>query len=122
MYAVLAFACHPQFLRSRLKALSMAGIKVTSVDTKPEVLHHLAKGGFELLLIGHHVPVQARNDVALRAKAQKMRVIFLYRGSIAQAEPADAILTADVTAEDLIATAFRLSTTDEVRRARQVNG
>lgn len=121
MYAVLAFACHPQFLRPRLKALSVAGIKVTSVDTKPEALHRLAQGGFELLLIGHHVSVQARNEVALKARAQKMRVIFLYRGSINQAEPADALLTADVTAEDLIATAFRLSTTDEVRPARQVN-
>ena len=120
MYAVLAFAC-PQFLRSRLKAFKMAGIKVTSADTKPEALGHLAKGRFDLLLIGHHVPVHVRNEVALKAKAQKMRIIFLYHGSIAQAEPADAILTADVTAEDLIATAFRLSTTDEVRPARQVN-
>ncbi|HET9284074.1 MAG TPA: hypothetical protein VFR24_19155 [Candidatus Angelobacter sp.] len=99
----------------------MAGIKVTSVDTKTEALHHLAKGSFELLLIGHLVPVQARNEVALKAKAQKMRVIFLYHGSIAQAEPADAILTAEVTAEDLIATAFRLATADEGPRARQVN-
>jgi len=121
MYAVLAFACHPQFLQSRLKDLNMAGLKVTSVDTKPEALGHLAKRHFELLLIGHHVPVQVRNEVALKAKAQKMRVIFLYHGSIAQAEPADALLTADVTAEDLIATAFRLATTDEVPRARQVN-
>lgn len=121
MYAVLAFACHPQFLRSRLKALTTAGLKVTSVDTKPEALGHLAKKHFELLLIGHHVPVQVRNEVVLKAKAQKMRVIFLYHGSIAQAESADALLTADVTAEDLIATAFRLATTDEVRRTRQVN-
>ena len=121
MYAVLAFACHPQFLKSRLKSLSRAGIKVTSVNTKPEALGHLAKRHFELLLIGHLIPIQARNEVALKAKAQKMRVIFLYHGSIAQAESADALLTADVTAEDLIATAFRLAATDEARRARQVN-
>jgi hypothetical protein len=40
---------------------------------------------------------------------QKLRVIFLYRGSISQAEAADALITADVSTEDLISTIRRLA-------------
>ncbi len=124
MYAVLAFAVSPHFLRSRHKALALAGLKIISVETRPEALHHLAGHPFELLLVGQGVPIQVRNEVALRAKERKMRVIFLYQGSIAQAEAADALLTADVSSEDLISTMFRLATSpmNEGSRLRQANG
>jgi len=116
MCVVLSFACHSQFLGPRRKTIVQAGLRLTSVDTKADALRHLATGRFELLVIGPQVPVPVRNEVALKAKAQKTRVIFLYRGSIANAEPADAILTADVAAEDFIATILRLA--DRTRHER----
>src|SRR5262245_3373239 len=109
MCVVLSFACHSQFLEPRRKAMAEAGLSLTCVDSKTDTLRHLATGRFELLVIGHQVPVHVRNEVARKARARKVRVIFLYRESIARAEAADAILTADVTAEDLIATIARLA-------------
>lgn len=110
MFTVLSFGHDRSSLLSRHKILVKRGLRVTSIDNKTDVVRLLKSRRFHILVIGHVVPMQERNDVARQAKRlQNARVIFLYKDRIAGAELADAVLTVDGTAEDLSATVLRLA-------------
>jgi DNA-binding response OmpR family regulator len=109
MFTVLSFGYDQPRLLSRHKVLVATGFRVTSTDNKADVLRLLESNRFHILVIGHLVPMQDRNEVARQAKfLQNARVIFLYQDRIAGAEPADAVLSVDGSPEDLSATALRL--------------
>jgi hypothetical protein len=89
-------------LLARHKILVDAGFRVISVDNRDDVLRLLKSHRFHVLVIGHLVPMEDRNEVASQGKfLQNARVIFLYNGRIAGAEVADAVLSVDGSPEDL---------------------
>jgi DNA-binding response OmpR family regulator len=110
MIKLLLFGCERAFLRDRRASLAKAGIQFMVVEKEQDAQTLLRAQRFDVLMIGRRVPVVDRNKIAVLAKSrQKLRIIFLYRGSISQAESADALLTAEVSTEDLISTIARLA-------------
>jgi DNA-binding NtrC family response regulator len=110
MIRLLLFGCERAFLRGRRASLENSGIQVVTVGKEENARALLRERRFDVLIIGRRAPVEDRNRIAVMAKSrQKLRVIFLYRGSISQAEAADALITADVSTEDLISTIARLA-------------
>lgn len=109
MIRLLLFGCERGFPGSRRRALENAGIQVKSAENEDGALKLLRALSFDVLMIGQQVPLQDRNKLSLTAKSlQKIRVIFLYRGSISQAESADALLSAEVSMKDLVSAIRRL--------------
>jgi ActR/RegA family two-component response regulator len=121
MIRLLLFGCERSFLRDRRGSLAKAGIQVVAAEKELDARALLRAQCFDVLMIGRKIPAEGRNKIAVLAKSrQKLRVIFLYRGSIAQAESADALITADANTEDLISTIERLagSTAPESKLSR----
>jgi hypothetical protein len=110
MIKLLLFGCERAFLRDRRASLAKAGIEFVVAENEQDARALLRAQCFDVLMIGRRVVLEDRNKIAVLAKSlQKLRIIFLYRGSISQAESADALLTAEVSAEDLISTIARLA-------------
>ncbi|MBZ5491950.1 MAG: hypothetical protein LAO76_13545 [Acidobacteriia bacterium] len=110
MFTVLSFGHDRYRLLSRHKVLVAAGFRVNSRDNRDDVLRLLKSHRFHVVVIGHLVPMEDRNEVARQGKfLQNARVIFLYRDRIAGAELADAVLTVDGSPEDLNSTVLRLA-------------
>lgn len=109
-------------LRERHRLLGAAGFEVTSVDTRSKALKLLDNQDVNVLVIGHRVPVEQRNELAIKAKIwRRAAVIFLYKGNIHKAEFADAVLSVDHCAEHLADTIRRIAsdpqaTTERVQR------
>jgi DNA-binding response OmpR family regulator len=109
MIRVLSFGYVDELLQKRHRFLAASGFEVTSIDTKSAGLRLLGTCEFDVLVIGHGVPLRDRNAVAARAKCgDAIRVIFLYRSNIRNAELADAVLSVDSSAEDLPQIILRL--------------
>lgn len=109
MIRLLLFRCHREFSQSRRRALESAGIEIKAAHSDEGALKLLRAWRFDILMIGQQVPLHVRNKLSLAAKSlHKLRVIFLYRGSISQAESADALLSAEVSTEDLVSAIRRL--------------
>ena len=105
MFTVLSFGYDRPRLLSRHKVLVDAGFRVTSVDNRDDVLQLLKSHRFHILVIGHLVPMEDRNEVASQGKfLQNARVVFLYKGRISKTEVADAVLSVDGSPEDLNST------------------
>ena len=113
MVRILSFGYDRNLLRIRHQSLEMAGFKVVSVTNKEATECFLLAKRFQVLIVGHAVPVKERIEVSLLAKSLKnMQVICFYLGSIRQAESADAILSLEGTSEDLILAIHRLVNTE----------
>jgi CheY-like chemotaxis protein len=109
MIRLLLFGCDREFPQSRRRVLEHAGIQIKAVENSEGALKLLRAWPFDILMIGQEVPLHDRNKLSLAAKSlHKLRVIFLYRGSISQAESADALLSAEVSTEDLVSAIRRL--------------
>jgi CheY-like chemotaxis protein len=109
MVRVLSLGRHRELLRSRERLLESAGFKVASVTTRNAAERLLRAKRFNVLVVGHAVPIRERIEAAVLAKSmQGIPVVCMYLGSIFQAESADAILSADGSPEDLISTIHRL--------------
>lgn len=120
---VLSLGYIEDLLWERHRLLCAAGFEVTSVDTKSKALKILESHEFDVLVVGHGVPVEQRNEVAIRAKIwRKAGVIFLYRWNINHAEFADAVLSVDGCAEHLVDAVHRIAPdpggTELIRRNR----
>ena len=110
MIRVLSFGYIEDLLRKRHQLLAEAGFDVTSLETKSAVVRLLNTEEFDVLVIGHGVPLQDRNEVAGKAKCRNgARVVFLYRWNINKAEYADAVLSVDGCAENLTETIRRIA-------------
>jgi hypothetical protein len=108
---VLSFGYSESLLQKRHQWLSASQFDVCSVNTKSMVRRLLGNQEFDVLLIGHGVPMKDRNEIAKRAKSKKIRVIFLYRWNIHGAELADAVISVDGGAENLTECIYRLAAT-----------
>lgn len=105
MFTVLSFGYDRQRLLARHKVLVDAGFRVISVDNRNDVLRLLKSHRFHVLVIGHLVPMEDRNEVASQGKfLQNSRVILLYKGRISRTEMADAVLSVEGSPEDLNST------------------
>ncbi len=110
MAKILSFDYVREELEARHRWLVKSGFDVSSVERKNDALRLLLKSQrFDILMIGCGVPVSDRNEVALKGRLQqKTRVIFFYKGNIAHAESADALLSVDSSPDDLNAAIWRL--------------
>lgn len=106
---VLSFGYSESLLQKRHQWLSASQFDVCSVNTRSMVRRLLGNQEFDLLLIGHTVPMKDRNEIARRAKSKKIRVVFLYRWNIHGAELADAVISVDGGAENLTECIHRLT-------------
>jgi hypothetical protein len=80
------------------------------LETKSAVVRLFEREAFDVLVIGHGVPLRDRNEVAGKAKCQTgTQIIFLYRWNINKAEYADAVLSVDGCAEHLLETIQRIA-------------
>lgn len=105
MVTVLSFGYDRRRLLSRHKVLVDAGFRVISVDNRNDVLRLLKSHRFHVLVIGHLVPVEDRNEVASQGKfLQNARVVLLYKDRISRTEMADAVLSVDGSPEGLNST------------------
>lgn len=105
MFTVLSFGYEQRRLLARHKVLVAAGFRVTSVDNRDDVLRLLKSHRFHVLVIGHLVPMEDRNEVASQGKfLQNARVVLLYKDRISRTEMADAVLSVDGSPEDLNST------------------
>ena len=105
MFTVLSFGYDRRRLLSRHKVLVDAGFRVRSVDNRDDVLRLLKSHRFHVLVIGHLVPMEDRNEVASQGKfLQNARVVLLYKDRISRTEMADAVLSVDGLPEDLNST------------------
>jgi hypothetical protein len=110
MIKVLSFGYIADLLKARHELLSASGFEVTSLETKTAVIRKLESEAYDVLVIGHGVPIQHRTEVAGKAKClNKTLVIFLYRWNINKAEYADAVLSVDGCAEHLLETIRRIA-------------
>jgi DNA-binding NtrC family response regulator len=105
MFTVLSFGYDRRRLLTRHKVLVDAGFHVRSVDNRDDVLRLLKSHRFHVLVIGHLVPMEDRNEVASQGKfLQNTRVVLLYKGGISRTEMADAVLSVDGSPENLSST------------------
>ena len=105
MFTVLSFGYDRQRLLARHKVLIDAGFCVISVDKRDDVLRLLKSHRFHVLVIGHLVPMEDRNEVASQGKfLQNTRVVLLYKGGIFRTEMADAVLSVEGSPESLNST------------------
>jgi len=75
------------------------------VDNIDDVLRLLKSHRFHVLVIGHLVPMEDRNEVASQGKfLQNTRVVLLYKGGIFRTEMADAVLSVEGAPENLNST------------------
>jgi len=111
MIRLLAFGCEGTALQRHNSSLERAGIQLVCAEKEEDARMLLLRTRrFDVVTIGAGVPLNERNRIALLAKSgHKAGIIFLYRGSVSHAEAADALLSADVTPEDLILTIERLA-------------
>jgi hypothetical protein len=114
MIRLLAFGCDNAALESRSGTLERAGIQIVCAEKEDEARMLLLRTRrFDVVAIGARVPLNERNRIALLAKSgHKAGIIFLYRGSVFHAEVADALLSADITPEDLILAVERLASSN----------
>ena len=105
MFTVLSFGYDRRRLLTRHKVLVDAGFRVRSVDNIDDVLRLLKSHRFHVLVIGHLVPMEDRNEVASQGKfLQNTRVVLLYKGGIFRTEMADAVLSVEGSPESLNST------------------
>jgi DNA-binding NtrC family response regulator len=105
MFTVLSFGYDRRRLLTRHKVLVDAGFRVRSVDNIDDVLRLLKSHRFHVLVIGHLVPMEDRNEVASQGKfLQNTRVVLLYEGGIFRTEMADAVLSVEGSPENLNST------------------
>jgi len=103
---ILSVGYLQDFLTKRAEVLAGAGYLVTSVNCVEDVVRLMEKPDFDVAIFGHGIPTEDRNLMTgyIKDCCPKIAVVFLYAGSIEQAEAADAILNFHGAPEDLVNT------------------
>lgn len=91
---VLFFAVTRGLVTAYAASLREAGFDVQCVHRAKKASDLISRHGYDLFLVGSRVAEDERNRTAtlFKRKYPKGRAIFLYQGSIRNAEPADAVL------------------------------
>ena len=89
------FVIDPKLQAVYRETLVRAGFEVQCVTTGCKALELIGSIPFDLFIAGFRVPEQDRNEVASHFKKRnaKGRVVFLYSGSIRNAEIADVVIS-----------------------------
>lgn len=87
----------------RRRGLSTAGHSVVPAQNFAEGLRAIQSGKYDVVVLGHAIPRQQRNNLAAAAKKASplTRVLVLYSARVDQAELADALMDNTASAEDL---------------------
>jgi DNA-binding response OmpR family regulator len=98
-------------LRVRNQALRGAGFEVSSCTSIAVAESLFKKNPYRAVIIGHGIRTNRRVELAmfLRENSATVKIVFLYIGSIGQAELADAVVSVEDTAQNLVSTCSRLA-------------
>jgi DNA-binding NtrC family response regulator len=101
---ILSFGIDQEFLQLRARALSAAGLKVSSVSQKDEALRLAKIAPPDLVIFGHKVPESLRTALSRNIKKINpvVRLIYIYHGSTQGTEMADAVLSLDSQPDQLV--------------------
>ncbi len=112
---ILSLGYSVSLLIAREKALNEAGCQVESVTWLEEASELVEAKQHDLLVIGHRVPEEVRNRAAslFRTRNPNGRIVFLYLGSIHNADMADAVISVLNSPADLA-----IAISHQVQRAR----
>ncbi len=112
---ILSYGHISHLVLSREKAFSEAGFDVNSTTSPAEVAALIGAKRCDVLVVGHTVPENERNRVAslFRSRNPGGRIVFLYLGSIQNADLADAVISVTNPPADLAITIAH-----QVQRAR----
>jgi DNA-binding NtrC family response regulator len=126
MVDVLSVGFLQDLLQTRNRALLAAGYNVASATTIAEAMEIAENGRCQVMILGHGIPESDRNAVTRSVKQlhPEMKVIYLYVGSIDNAQDADAVLSAEGSHQDLVNTVRYLVSKQaaELRGSSAANG
>jgi DNA-binding NtrC family response regulator len=108
---ILSFGIDQEFLQLRARALSAAGLKVSSVSQKDEALRLAKLVSPDLVIFGHKVPESLRTSLSRSMKKinPAVRLIYIYDGSTQGTEMADAVLHLVSSPDQLVYTIRHLT-------------
>ena len=121
MAAILLVGHMAPLLRERERVLRRAGHDVVAITVGNDHLRYATQKDFDVVIIGHAVPERQRHRLlqSVKSRSPHVAVVLFYRGSIQNAELADAILNTDGKSKDLLFTVEHLlSRRGEKRAAR----
>src|SRR5947209_7889824 len=116
MENILLMGYLTDLMERRRKCLELAGYRVTCAMSFSEVLRLIEESMFEVVVLGHGVPEDERNQIARRIKqvSPAAKLVMLYLSSIKNAELADALIHTTLDPADLVRTIDDL--TDKLSR------
>jgi len=100
---ILLIGYEDGWLEDRRGGLRAAGHTVSCAHSLEQGLRSIQSGRFDVLVLGHAIPLAQRNRLAQAAKRANpsTRVLILYSASVEHAELADALVDNTATTEDL---------------------
>ena len=103
MARILLIGYEHGWLEDRRGGLREAGHTVSCAHSFDQGLRSAHSGKFDVLVLGHAIPLAQRNKLAQAAKHAnpETRVLILYSASVDHAELADALVDNSATTEDL---------------------
>lgn len=106
MSRILSVGVLKDLLQIRNDALKRAGFEVSSCAGAAHAKWLFRKHRHEVVVIGHGVPIQERNQLAAYVKktSPQTKIAFLYLAKIEQAQMADAIVNVEEGPEYLVQT------------------
>jgi DNA-binding response OmpR family regulator len=103
MAKILLIGYERDWLQGRQRGLLAAGHTVTCAQAFAQGLRSIQSAKFDVVVLGHAIPLQQRNALAAAAKKGNgsTRVLVLYSATVAQAELADALVDTSASTDDL---------------------
>ena len=110
MAAILLVGHLAPLLRDRERVLRRAGHDVVAITAGQDHLRYATQKDFDVVIIGHAVPERQRQRLlqSLKSRSPQAAIVLFYRGSIQNAELADAVLNTDGKYKDLLLTVEHL--------------
>jgi hypothetical protein len=103
---ILSFGIVKSFLEERARLLASHGFNVSSVSQKDEMLRLAKMIQPDVVVFGHAVPPGLRSSLSTSVKKinPEAILIYMYQGSTAGTEMADAVLNLDSEPSTLVET------------------
>ena len=110
MAAILLVEHLAPLLRDRERVLRRAGHDVVAITVGHDYLRCATQRDFDIVIIGHAVPERQRQRLlqCVKSRSPQAAIVLFYRGSIQNAELADAVLNTDGKCKDLLFTVEHL--------------
>jgi hypothetical protein len=110
MASILSIGVDKTLLAERHRMLRDAGFQVVPTGLGESFEPLASDPQFQVAIFGPFVPEAARNQAAacLLRNCRHIKIIMIYQGTIRKAEMADAVLSINVSCEDLVQTVHYL--------------